>query len=783
MAAVVSGAQNLSLPLPTSPISSSPVSLWTEHPTVYVDGYSVTPHRIAPLAPPSSSGHHEAGLTSAPLSHSTIEPPLMQRKPNKLRKPPPNAPSAYPLTVLPPLSFIPEPLPPDQHSAHTDSSHDHNLLYIPPSPPLALSPSSPSASSAFTISASSQAPLLPDHDHSLSRKPYNTSRKLTKRRPSLPTIQSGSYGYLITQANFGPDSSVSPATNIDPATVPIPTRTHSDPTAIRMVPAKPPQRRSTLSFSFKGRKRVNAATEAERSPRWSRWRGTASDTGHDTHDDTTTQLLPPVRAVSPFRVSLPVGRTVPHYRRSSPWADSEHFGTSNSGRDTPFGDANGATETSRCHVSSIPASAGRKKTKFTLGGPEHHQDEQGTSSDPNNSSPTTAARPRLPRQNIDDVPAGSGLTEASNSPSWVGRSSRRWTLTMAMNDDGITDEVLVAELERMRIGKADESWSYTLSNAEHGDGGYWRDSGEVYGVPLAGSDDSLHMSSTSFNYIQPATGSNTTTTWHTARRALLTCREIVRTERHYLLAMNSLKGGITKNMPPPLMVRYAGELINVAQSLLTRMEEDPSAWGVAAAFLGAEEHVESAFVAWCGVVGSWFVDEPVGSGRRNGTMTPRRVLSKVKVADIESTREVKPKEDEGTSTKKMGGTWRKSMPSIASMNATYGYNHPLAGLPPSPTIASGFLGRKKEGVKITSSFSSIEEASSGKKVLPGVRELAILPTQRVMRYVLLYADLLAHTPIGSPSRPLVERAAEAAKRIAQKCDRAQGNAAFLQRRP
>ena len=42
-------------------------------------------------------------------------------------------------------------------------------------------------------------------------------------------------------------------------------------------------------------------------------------------------------------------------------------------------------------------------------------------------------------------------------------------------------------------------------------------------------------------------------------------------------------------------------------------------------------------------------------------------------------------------------------------------------------------------------------------------------------------DLLQHTPASSPSRALVERALESAVRIAQKCDRAQDNSAFLRR--
>lgn len=59
-----------------------------------------------------------------------------------------------------------------------------------------------------------------------------------------------------------------------------------------------------------------------------------------------------------------------------------------------------------------------------------------------------------------------------------------------------------------------------------------------------------------------------------------------------------------------------------------------------------------------------------------------------------------------------------------------------------------------------------------------VKDLAIQPTQRVMRYVLLYRDILDHTT-DSSSRLSVETALESATRIATKCDRAQGNAAFL----
>ncbi|KAG2084845.1 hypothetical protein BD769DRAFT_556322 [Suillus cothurnatus] len=90
---------------------------------------------------------------------------------------------------------------------------------------------------------------------------------------------------------------------------------------------------------------------------------------------------------------------------------------------------------------------------------------------------------------------------------------------------------------------------------------------------------------------------------------------------------------------------------------------------------------------------------------------------------------------------------------------------------------------EKSGSRIRDRQRTVEHYWKGE--LPtrrqSVRDLAIQPTQRVMRYVLLYRDLLESTPLTSPSRALVERALEAATRIANKCDHAQGNAAFFHR--
>lgn len=351
---------------------------------------------------------------------------------------------------------------------------------------------------------------------------------------------------------------------------------------------------------------------------------------------------------------------------------------------------------------------------------------------------------------------------------------RRWTLAMAITDEGITDEVLVKEFERMRMKREvtdqdldlDEEWD--VWEADRGAAPGMSDSSQallptedpgVSKIPYTSSLPSFPTHNP-LPASRPATRSATTpsATWHAARRALLTCRELVRTERHYLTSIQSLLANETATAPPALMLRYIEELASISQALLQHMEEDPSAWGVAAAFLAVEHGLESAFVAWCGVVGVWFEGQ-AGTPKRKGNKMAFVGLSDDQAAD-----------GNGKSPlKRSVSTWRISVPSLNSIGMT-----PMT----SPVTPSAFLSRRKAKEQSPSPSSP----SGTPKRRSSVRDLAILPTQRIMRYVLLYRDLLDYTPATSPSRALVERAVEAACRITQKCDRAQGNAAFLQKR-
>ncbi|KAJ7361474.1 hypothetical protein DFH08DRAFT_684952 [Mycena albidolilacea] len=342
----------------------------------------------------------------------------------------------------------------------------------------------------------------------------------------------------------------------------------------------------------------------------------------------------------------------------------------------------------------------------------------------------------------------------------VASPKRRWTLAMALTDEGISDELLVEKLEALRsrsrtasfVGTDDANFEVEDDVAEWD--GMWAAYDDELDAdeeppPLPPKDATLSHAQRTTSL--PALPSPSTVRWQSARRALLTCRELVRTERHYLTSLHLLLDGGTRTPPPPLMRAYAGALAKESAGLLRRMEEDPSAWGVAAAFLGAEEGVETALVAWCGVVGGWFVD-----GER-----PTKRLSKMRSTSTRAGSECGAVEEEEGSVEKAGAgkpTKRRSSMKLLSLSALS-----LSGEPGEATVSRARSKKERDA-------------------LPALRDLAILPTQRVMRYVLLYRDLLDQTPVSSPSRALVARSVDAAMRIAQRCDRAQGNAAFLQRR-
>lgn len=265
--------------------------------------------------------------------------------------------------------------------------------------------------------------------------------------------------------------------------------------------------------------------------------------------------------------------------------------------------------------------------------------------------------------------------------------------------------------------------------------------------------------------------------WSTARKALFCIREIIGTEKKYQGALKMLLTGQTANQPPPQLLTYLPDLIRASEALLKAFLDDPSAWGISTAFMACEDDIEVAMVSWCSVAGSFFTDTPSHEDE-SVIMGGKRRLRKSMLSTTNN-------------------------PLTTVMEKSSGNSSPACSSPPPLlTLMNEAGSRIRDRQRTVEHYWKVSDdggaeshagrrprvnsADSPSKGEPptrrqSVRDLAIQPTQRVMRYVLLYRDLLENTPLTSPSRALVERALEAAARIANKCDHAQDNAAFFHR--
>ena len=232
--------------------------------------------------------------------------------------------------------------------------------------------------------------------------------------------------------------------------------------------------------------------------------------------------------------------------------------------------------------------------------------------------------------------------------------------------------------------------------------------------------------------------------WLVAQRILFICRELILTERHYLTLLSALVHGETTSPPPTLMLQYAEELVQVSEGFLKGMEKEPSAGGVAMAFLVKEEEMEEIYVKWCGVVGDWFTGDG-GAGKDDGSLLRvgvelservngrRRSQSSIKKGRMGHKTDGEDngsgsggdREEASASTlKRTVSTWRKSVQSISSLGFEVGSIY-------------GMGVRKRDRDK----DSDKEDEQTENKNSPTIRELAILPTQRVLRYPLHYQGM------------------------------------------
>ena len=361
------------------------------------------------------------------------------------------------------------------------------------------------------------------------------------------------------------------------------------------------------------------------------------------------------------------------------------------------------------------------------------------------------------------LPQTTGLKRSSQAPvsffdSWYGgedavattTTMRRWTL--ALTD--VSDEVLVQELEKIRKEGREmerERKKCIIANggamnsaAQGGDGTQPRgrrtsgvgsppsSTSFVYGGPsiidpvaprsqrtakfhIGGdgpqsaegceSDDDIPDGTEEFLDDDPST-EDEEAGWKTARRALLCCRELVRTERTYQTHLRQLLQGDVQFDPqssslPPLILTHLPALLFASEVFLSRLEDDPSAWGVSAALLACEEDIERAFVSWCEVVGDLFVNSDpsssVSSEEKATSHSPRKLVRKSTVSTSESS---------GESKSRVGSTFggrgrARSVASVVSSSnshesayrprATSYYGSLSASPPPAPVPTSYYV--------------------------------------------------------------------------------------------
>ncbi|KAG8716761.1 hypothetical protein FRC09_015248 [Ceratobasidium sp. 395] len=214
-----------------------------------------------------------------------------------------------------------------------------------------------------------------------------------------------------------------------------------------------------------------------------------------------------------------------------------------------------------------------------------------------------------------------------------------------------------------------------------------------------------------------------------ARRAILCVREIVRTEGNYMRAMSGL---LETNQPAlsPILFEHLPHLIKISAELTARLEDDPSVWGVSAAFLAIEEHLEKVLVSWSSVVG-----QVISSTRTWGN----------NLAISEDGHAY------GSSSGNSASLWTRRRSATTGALPAQQLRLTLAMTPLNDNKTTRAANRRKMAEQ----------------------NVAIMPTQRALRYVLMYRELLLNTPPSSLSYPLVELALQGATRIARLCDEAQ----------
>lgn len=230
-----------------------------------------------------------------------------------------------------------------------------------------------------------------------------------------------------------------------------------------------------------------------------------------------------------------------------------------------------------------------------------------------------------------------------------------------------------------------------------------------------------------------------------------------------------------RSQPPTLLLAYLPSLTAASCQLLDRFLSDPTAYGVSLAFAESEQQLEEAFLPWCSVVGSAFTNP--SRSRSTGSIAPRKLIKQAPkqisafdrwkpsdIFDTDSTRggtngnavtKVFRRLSRGsTSSRPMSGE-NSSAGSLIS-DSTHSSECHASSPPPKPNTAGSpppvFWHSNSEELPCDITRQRELHPRDSRRYLRCIetnrsrepsricsfRELAILPTQRVMRYVLLF---------------------------------------------
>jgi hypothetical protein len=228
---------------------------------------------------------------------------------------------------------------------------------------------------------------------------------------------------------------------------------------------------------------------------------------------------------------------------------------------------------------------------------------------------------------------------------------------------------------------------------------------------------------------------------------------------------------------PPLLVKHLPLLISASQAFCNRLIEDPSAWGVSAAFVTVEAILEQVFVDYCQVVGKIMLacqqqTTPQKSSASSHLRFPSISKSRTSIANganefgkifipssksaekvASDDREKHPPvsarhgDDSPSGSTGRGVPRTRSMPGKPSKSRRVSLPANLSSISVTPTrLPNHAVGDSSTHLSTTPGPSPTDKRAAGDLATGRARaitaaDIAIAPPQRVTRYVMLYRGL------------------------------------------